>query len=52
MLMRLTNNKLVAEGACEGLVNGVGDPYTPYFSAEETEEFMSATNGEIIVAVV
>ena len=41
----IDSSKLV-EGACEGLVNGVGDPYTTYFSAEETEEFMSATNGE------
>ncbi|MCJ7856756.1 S41 family peptidase [Lachnospiraceae bacterium NSJ-143] len=41
----IDSDKLL-EGACEGLVAGVGDPYTTYMSKETVENFMSATNGE------
>ena len=40
----LDNEKLV-DGAKRGMVEAVGDPYTVYFTAEETQEFLNDLEG-------
>lgn len=39
------NQAELIEGAKRGLVDAVGDPYTAYFTAEETEEFLNDLEG-------
>lgn len=40
----IDNNKLI-EGAKRGMVEGLGDDYTQYFSEEESEEFKNSLEG-------
>lgn len=37
--------QILDEGAYEGYVNGLGDPYTTYFTKDEYESFVEESNG-------
>lgn len=43
----IDDEKLI-EGAIKGYVDGLGDPYTTYYTKEEMEEIMEETNGNYV----
>ena len=43
----IDDNALI-EGAIKGYVDGLGDPYTTYYTKEEMDEIMEETNGNFV----
>ena len=41
-----TDDQKMIDGACKGLISGLGDPYSAYMTAEEYESFEASTLGE------
>jgi len=42
------NNSDMLEGAIKGYVEGLGDPYTEYLTADEYDELMTSINGNFV----
>ena len=42
------DDKALIEGAIKGYVDGLGDPYTTYYTKEEMDEIMEETNGNFV----
>ena len=40
------DEKTLEEGAIKGMLNALDEPYTSYFNLQETEEFLTTTEGE------
>ena len=40
------DEKALEEGAIKGMLNALDEPYTSYFNLQETEEFLTTTEGE------